>query len=225
MGAAEVLVAEGPGHERDTMRVLQLNGLAGVLREDRIRYFDLNYLETCSVTNAGGLVKAAKFELPRILQAVDWVVSMPKMKTHHWMGVTLSMKNMFGVMPGCYYGWPKNVLHHWGIADAILDLNLTVKPQFSIVDGIVGMEGDGPILGGAKACGVVVMGRNAPAVDATAARIMKINPHRISYLKRSTGWLGPVSEHMIQQVGEKISTVATPFQLLDRIPAHHGIRL
>ena len=72
---------------------------------------------------------------------------MPKLKTHHWAGVTLSLKNFFGCMPGRVYGWPKNVLHVRGIPESILDINAAVRPHLAIVDGIVGMEGDGPIMG------------------------------------------------------------------------------
>ena len=79
--------------------------------------------------------------------------SMPKLKTHHWAGVTLSLKNMFGVVPGSCYGWPKNVLHWAGINNAILDINAAVRPDFAIVDGIVGMEGNGPIQGTPKEWG------------------------------------------------------------------------
>jgi hypothetical protein len=46
------------------------------------------------------------------------------MKTHHWAGVTLAMENPFGVMPGIYYGWPKNALHHAGIPGSILDIRV-----------------------------------------------------------------------------------------------------
>ena len=48
---------------------------------------------------------------------------MPKMKTHHWVGATLSMKNLFGVVPGGIYGWPKNVLHWSGLEESIADLH------------------------------------------------------------------------------------------------------
>jgi len=110
------------------------------------------------------------------LKEVHWIVSVAKMKTHHIAGATLSMKNLFGVMPGIYYGWPKNVLHHAGIENSILDINATLKPHFAIVDGIVGMQGDGPIMGDPKQAGVLVMGRNLAAVDATCCRIMGIVP-------------------------------------------------
>ena len=53
----------------------------------------------------------------------DFVVSMPKLKTHHWVGMTASMKNFYGVLPGIKYGWPKNVLHHNGIPETVADIN------------------------------------------------------------------------------------------------------
>ena len=86
------------------------------------------------------------------------------------------MKNLFGVMPGIVYGWPKNVLHYAGIGPSILDINAAVRPHLAIVDGIIGMEGDGPIMGTPRRPGVLVMGTNLPAVDATCARLMGIDP-------------------------------------------------
>ena len=53
---------------------------------------------------------------------------MPKLKTHHWAGMTASMKNFFGVVPGAVYGWPKNILHVHGIHNSIVDLNATIRP-------------------------------------------------------------------------------------------------
>jgi len=70
------------------------------------------------------------------------------------------MKNLFGVMPGIYYGWPKNVLRDAGIENSILDINATLKSHFAIVYGIVKIESDGLIMGNPKQVGVLVMGRN-----------------------------------------------------------------
>ena len=75
------------------------------------------------------------------------------MKTHHWAGVTLSLKNLFGTLPGLVYGWPKNDLHWAGIEQSILDIAGAVRPAYSIIDGIVGMEGNGPISGEPVASG------------------------------------------------------------------------
>ncbi len=135
------------------------------------------------------------------------------------------MKNLFGIMPGIIYGWPKNLLHWAGITNAIFDINATIKPDLAIVDGIVGMEGDGPIMGTPVQANMLVMGRNLPAVDATCARAMGVNPKKIPYLKRASGWLGPIRESNIEQRGESIHSMRKNFQLFDFIPAHRGIRL
>jgi uncharacterized protein (DUF362 family) len=205
--------------------VLEESGLADVLYEDKIPFIDLNTGSVVKVKNLDKRSKLGDLILPQELVRADVVVSLAKMKTHHWAGVTLSMKNMFGVMPGIIYGWPKNVLHWAGITESILDINATVKSQLAIVDGIVGMEGDGPIMGAPVQANVLVMGRNLSAVDATCARIMGINPQKIPYLKRASGWIGTIRESNITQRGESIVSVSKNFQLLDYIPSHAGIRL
>jgi uncharacterized protein (DUF362 family) len=224
LGAARVVVAEGPGHITDTLRVLDESGLEEILWEDRIPFIDLNYENSFTVTNAGGNSRLKSVTLPVCLKDCDVIVSMAKLKTHHWAGVTLSMKNLFGLMPGSIYGWPKNYLHWAGINECIIDINATLRPHFAIVDGIVGMEGDGPIMGDPKYAGVLIMGRNLPAVDATCARIMGIDPHQVVYLSRAEGWLGPVREANIRQVGEPIQAVRTPFRLLEKIPAQRALK-
>lgn len=219
LGAARVLVGEGPGHVSDTLMVLEETGLANVLYEDRIPFIDLNHDNLFTLDNRTGHTALAKLTFPATLQDVDWIVSLAKMKTHHWAGVTLSMKNLFGVMPGAVYGWPKNVLHWAGIERSIVDINATLKPHFAIVDGITGMQGDGPIMGDPIQAGVLVMGRNLPAVDATCCRIMALDPARIDYLRVAGNTLGPIHSKQIRQRGETIVDVATPFALRRDIPA------
>ena len=223
LGAATVVVAEGPGHIHDTLLVLEESGLAEVLREDRIPFVDLNYESGFSQINAGGFSRLKTLTFSATLKQVDWIVSLAKLKTHHITGVTLSLKNLFGLMPGMYYGWPKNVLHVAGINQCILDIAATVKPHFAIVDGIVGMEGDGPIMGTPKEAGVLVMGRNLTAVDATCARIMGIDPFRVKYLAAAAGRLGPVAAPRIHQRGAAVTTVSSRFQLVKKIPAHREL--
>lgn len=224
LGAARVVVAEGPGHITDTLRVLDESGLGEVLWEDRIPFIDLNYEGGYTVPNPGGYSRLTSLTLPVCLKEFDWIVSLAKLKTHHWAGVTLSMKNLFGLMSGSYYGWPKNRLHWAGIDGCILDITAAVRPHFAMVDGIVGMEGDGPIMGDPKHAGVLVMGRNLPAVDATCARIMGVDPYRVEYLARAEERLGPVREASIHQVGEPLTAVRTPFRLLEKIPAQRRLR-
>jgi uncharacterized protein (DUF362 family) len=87
------------------------------------------------------------------------------------------------------------------------------------------MEGDGPIMGNPKQVGVIVMGRNLTAVDATCCRIMGIDPYKITYLDRADRWLGPIGDDSIEQRGETIASVRTDFSLLEKIPAQRGIRI
>jgi len=225
LGAAEITVAEGAGHCRDTYRILEESGFDGILGNPQIKFVDLNYDAWWTAPNVGGKTYLRSLFLPAALKRADWIVSMPKLKTHHWAGVTLSMKNLFGVIPGSFYGWPKNVLHVAGIINSIIDIYATVRPHFAIVDGIVGMEGDGPIMGSAKKAGIIVMGRNLPAVDATCARCMGVNPRKVEYLAAVDGWLGTIRESRIQQRGESWKAVRSDFQLLDFIEAQRGLRL
>ena len=225
LGASKVLVGEGQGHVRDSYYVLEESGLADVLYEDRIPYVDLNNDSLFTLPNKGRFSRLKELTLPQTLKQVDIIVSMAKMKTHHWAGVTLSMKNMFGVMPGIVYGWPKNVLHYAGIEKSIIDINATIKPHFAIVDGITGMEGDGPIMGSPKHVGVLVMGRNFVAVDATCSQIMGINPQKVLYLAVASTRLGPIKKAYISQYGERIDSVRTNFALIKKIPAHRRLRM
>ena len=224
-GASAVLIGEGTAHNHDNLLVLEESGMAEVLIDDRIPFHDLNSMEGTPQKNMGGYTPLPTLTFPHLVHEVDMIVSVAKMKTHHWAGATLSMKNFFGVMPGLYYGWPKNVLHQVGITHSILDINATLKPHFAIVDGITGMQGDGPIMGDPVSPGVLVMGSNLPAVDATCCRIMAINPERIDYLRVADQWLGPIADPLIAQHGESWQSVQHPFALLPEIPAQRHIRL
>ncbi len=215
LDAAEVTVAEGQGHRRDSWLVLDESGMGRALDEAGIPFVDLNHDDFAPVPNAGRWTDLGPLLLPKTLLRADWIVSVPKLKTHHWAGVTCAMKNLFGVMPGVVYGWPKNVLHYAGIHNSILDINATVKPHLAIVDGIVGMEGDGPIMGTPKDVACLVMGRNLPAVDATCVRLMGLNPFGIDYLTQASGKLGPIREEHIAQRGESIATLRSRFAIID----------
>jgi uncharacterized protein (DUF362 family) len=213
--ARKVLVAEAPGHYRDSRWVLEQSGLGSVLQEAGVEYVDLNHDDVVEASNPLGFTRLPKFYLPRSLLRADRIVSLAKMKTHHWAGVTLSMKNLFGCLPGICYGWPKNVLHVQGIPRSILDVTATVRAHLAIIDGVVGMEGDGPIMGSPKQSGVIVMGKNLPAADATAARLMDLDPRRIPHLWAASGILGPVRASNIHQKGELIDPLIQRFELLD----------
>jgi uncharacterized protein (DUF362 family) len=210
--AAEILVAEGPGHWRNVEYLVRESGLGDVLRHHGVPFIDLNHDEPVKLPNFGRLTGLEYLFISKTIATADVVISLPKLKTHHWAGATLSLKNMFGSLPGICYGWPKNELHWRGIDNSIVDIALTRTPDLAIVDGIVGMEGDGPLNGTPKPFGAIIMGNDLAAVDATCCRLMELDPERIKYLylagqKR----LGRILETEIEQLGERIAALAQPF--------------
>jgi uncharacterized protein (DUF362 family) len=216
LGAREVVVAEGPGHRRDNEYLLTASGIYDVIHEHRVRYVDLNADDVRLTKLRSRFTNLRELYLPEMLFNADLLVSMPKLKTHHWAGVTLSLKNMFGVVPGSVYGWPKNALHWAGINGSILDINSALPiPQFAIVDGIVGMEGNGPLQGQAKQSGVLVLGDDLVAVDATAARLMMIEPRKIEYLEMADRFLGNISRERIELVGERLERFQQNYQVIE----------
>ena len=136
--------------------------------------------------------------------------------------MTASMKNFFGTVPGAVYGWPKNILHLHGINASILDLNATIQPHLAILDAVTGMEGDGPIMGKPRHVGFVGMSRDLVSLDATAARVIGLNPSRLKYLAEAGLFLGNLDERRIEQRGESVARYATTFDLVD---AFKGARL
>lgn len=223
LGAREVVVAEGPGHRRDTEHLVAASGLLGTLGDLGARYVDLNHDDVRPVTLRSRFTELGRLHLPEVVLGADLIVSMPKLKTHHWAGVTVSLKNMFGIVPGMVYGWPKNVLHWAGIHESVVDINSSLPaPQFAIVDGIVGMEGNGPIQGDPKPCGVLVFGDDLVAVDATAARLMSIDPRQIKYLEHAAQFLGNVEYERITQIGEPLESLRKEFRVIQRFERLRG---
>jgi uncharacterized protein (DUF362 family) len=211
LGARSILVGEGPGHQRDTEWVTS----AARLREqlsDKIRFVDLNRDEVRQVPLKASYTEMGSLWLPVSVLAADVVVSMPKIKTHHWAGVTLSLKNMFGVVPGQKYGWPKNLLHWQGINESILDICATVPIHFVIADGVVAMEGNGPLQGTARALRKVVLADDPVAADATCARLMGLDPARIEHIAEASRFLGNIKPAAIRQLSRW--KPERPFQVL-----------
>ena len=212
LGAREVKIGEGPGHRRDTLDMADHASYRAQVPRFESIFTDLNRDD---VSPVGSFAGESEFYFPNTVLGADLIVSVAKMKTHHWAGATLSMKNFFGVVPGSVYGWPKNKLHFLGSPESIVALNRQFRNKaFGIVDGIVGMEGNGPIQGTPKPVGALVMGRDLVAVDATCARIMGIDPEKLTYL-RMAAELGHLHPARIEQRGETIASVRTNFALLD----------
>jgi uncharacterized protein (DUF362 family) len=221
LGAAQVIVGEASGHRRDPWYSVLNPSLRSIL-DRKVRCVDLNHGQAVATPNKGSLTGLSHFYLAGPVADADVLISLPKMKTHHWVGVTLGLKNLFGVLPGIYYGWPKNLLHYRGIERSILDLARTVKVHYDIIDAVVGMEGDGPIMGRAKPVGALIMSSFPLAADSTAARLMGFDPAKILYLAQAGRFLPGLAPQDVVFRGERPARYAGTFDCPDEFKTMRG---
>jgi len=124
------------------------------------------------------------------------------------------MKNMFGVVPGTKYGWPKNILHWSGIQESILDVCATVPIHFVIADGIMAMEGNGPLAGTSRPLRSIVLADDPVAADATCARLMSLHPESIPHIHEAAKFLGNASTELIDQLAGPVRVPDVPFKIV-----------
>jgi uncharacterized protein (DUF362 family) len=207
MGAREIIVAEGTTFRRDAQAILDATGYADLLARERVAFVDLNYDDIVEMSLRGGYTRLKTLLVARTIHDADVLVSLPKMKTHHWTQISVSVKNLFGIVPGIKYGWPKNTLHIQGIPAFLAELADSLPTRAcAVVDGIVGLEGDGPLFGNAVPSGVIVAGNDLLAVDATSARLMGFEPEQIDYLDFAA-WagIGTIDARKIEIVGDVLA--------------------
>ena len=136
---------------------------------------DLSKEEHVDLDAAGKVLD--KVKLPKILLDSDALISVPVMKLHIEAILGCSLKNLFGCIPA-----PRHH-YHVRLGEVITDIFEITKPNFTLVDGTVGIENGGPIVGKPKEADVIIASGDLVAADATACRIMDINPDSVSYLK------------------------------------------
>lgn len=223
LGAAEVVVADGPTFTDDVNLLLARTGLGPALTELGARFVDLNRDDLVLTPLGGGYSSIGSLWAPKTIAEAGLVVSMPKLKTHHWTTVSLSLKNLFGIVPGSRYGWPKNILHWHSITLSILALQATFKPAYAIVDGVVGMEGDGPVLGTPVPSGVLIMGSEGVSVDSVAAAVMGIPASEVDHLRFAgfTG-LGVTDLGRIETLGTPLAAARHRFRRAPSVETYAG---
>jgi uncharacterized protein (DUF362 family) len=134
------------------------------------------------------------------------VISAAKLKTHVNTGVTLGMKNMFGLLPDKF----KGKYHLKGISRVIVDINTVLHSTLTVIDGFVGMEGNGPIGGTPVQMNLIIAGTDPVATDATACRVMDINPYEIKHIRKA--YEKGLGKSEAQIIGEKLETVKRNFK-------------
>ena len=223
MGAASVRIAEGPGHRRNTLDLADAAGYFKIVPGFEDVFIDLNLDDVTRVRPPRQFSRLEKLYLPNTVLGADLLVSMPKMKTHHWVGATLSMKNLFG----------RGSERHLWMAQERAPLGRHRGMHRRSARGVShassrlwtassAWKATAPSRASRRRAGVLVAGRDPVAVDATCCRIMRIDPMKIGYLQLAAGNGAQVMETNIRQTGESIAEVATPFDL---IPEFQRVRL
>jgi uncharacterized protein (DUF362 family)/Pyruvate/2-oxoacid:ferredoxin oxidoreductase delta subunit len=207
----EPFIADSPGgplHTKVVMhRLYRDTGLQAVAeRTGVVLYHDAEAVQVS--TPEGMLLK--RLDLLKAYQEADVIISLPKLKTHNLTTISGAIKNLFGLVPGMTKPAYHTKLPEVNIfCDMLLDIVAHVCPALSIMDGVVGLEGDGPGLHGTpRQVGVLLAGTDAVAIDATACRIMGLVPDRLPLFRAAErrGWW-PMD---IAVAGTPIAEVAVP---------------
>lgn len=208
-GAAEILIVEaGVGHAFFTECGYDFFNTYDPLA--RVRLVDLA-TEPVVLANVPGGLAYRQMYLPALLFEPDTVlVSAAKLKVHQLAQVTLSMKNLFGLPPQTHYLSPgrtagRYALHDRSVNQSTVDINLARPIDFAVVDGIWGMERQGPYGGDPVRMDLVLAGRNAVAVDLVCLAVMGIPGARVQHLNYAVLLgLGPTSANQIELRGDSL---------------------
>jgi len=149
-----------------------------------------------------------KFSMPKSLVECDVFSSMPLFKTHKLTRVTVGLKNQFGCITD-----DNRLVYHGKIHKVLADINAFLKPKIIVTDGIIGLEGDGPIAGIPRKLGLLQVSTNIVANDACAAYIMGFEPSEILHIKyAATRGLGTIDLSQIEFTNLKPDEVRQKFE-------------
>jgi len=156
----------------------------------------------------------------------DGLVNLPKLKTHPLVRLTGAVKNQFGCVPGLLKSqYHVKLADPYDFAAMLVDLNTLARPRFCVMDGIVAMEGNGPRSGKLRKLNVLLFSTDPVALDATACRIINLDPEIVttSKLGEKAG-LGVYRSEDIELAGDSLeSFICRDFDVI-RTPQEHCTR-
>lgn len=212
LGAKKVIVGESP------VEVAWAVGMAAA-DYDRLKgveLFNTNVgKDDCYSVVPERSLSGQPFWLPQAYLNADVLISVPVLKTHYTAGVTLGLKNLgIGVPPVKMHGRDgyKSPLHDIGINKVIPDINSIRKPDFVVIDGMVGGEGEGPTNPDPVKCQLVIAGRDVVAVDTVGTLVMGFDPYKITHLVYAAAeGVGEMDISKIRVAGKSIAQVQQAF--------------
>lgn len=204
----KIFVVESDATMTDADKACRATGMLQMCEDNTVKFINLRREKervNLKIPNAEVL---HRIRMPKIV-ADSAIINAAKLKTHRQTGVTLGMKNMFGLSPDKF----KAKYHARNISKVVVDINSTLKPNLTVVDGFYGLEGPGPVSGHPVKMDLIIAGRDVVAVDATACRLMGIDPFDIYHIRRAhEKGLGEMTQDRIQLVGNSVEEVARKFK-------------
>ncbi|MBC8469472.1 MAG: DUF362 domain-containing protein [Planctomycetes bacterium] len=185
---AEIVIADGCG-SGTTHKVFKTLGYTDLADRYRLKLIDLNDAETITLKNDNAH-QLKEFHMPRIVKNA-FVISLPVLKDHSFTKTTIAMKNMFGIAPGRFYAgsWNKSKLHSPSTDKSVVDVCLYKKPDLSVVDASVALEGM-HLSGQHKKIGLILAGFDPVAIDTIGSTLLGHDPKKMPYLTLSNGLHG-----------------------------------
>ncbi len=199
---AEPVLCETPGTEFDREATYTILGVEKFCAENGIRILRVDPeggAQDWVELRPKGAKRLRTFRVPRVLSEAR-LINLPVLKTHVVSTMTLGMKNPMGLLPRP----DRRSMHTLGIDQSIVDMNLGIRPDLTIVDGSVGQDGEGPLYGDKADLQVLVAGRETLAVDLVCCQLVGVKPRDIPHLKLALEQLGKPSW---TTVGEEVSVI------------------
>lgn len=195
----------GPNTAGQWRRICEESGIGDVCAAEGVELVLLD-LDTVKVDNPQGKLFKS-FTLGRAVVDADVLINVPKLKTHGLMMMTGAVKNLFGCIPGLEKAqYHLKVPAREDFGTMLVDLMLACRPALSVMDAVVGMEGQGPAGGQPRHMGRLVASSDAVALDVVAAQAIGLVPSEV-YTNASAAQrgLGPADVDEIEVVGDPFS--------------------
>ena len=174
----EVFIVESDATTTNADEACAASGMREMCDRVGVQFINLRHVKEKVELKVPSPMTLDAITVPRIVTE-SAIISAAKLKTHMETDVTLGMKNMFGLLPDKF----KGKYHMRGMDKVIIDINTVLKPALTVIDGFVGMEGRGPVHGNPVKMNTIIAGTDPVATDATATRVMGIDPQTIEHIK------------------------------------------
>lgn len=197
-------VADSPGIG-DLRRVCDRAGILTVIKEEGARLAETE--DAVVLKNRG---RFQRFEIAQWAHDANVIINLPKLKTHGMTILTGAVKNLFGCVPGKRkVQWHFNTgVNHNLFMRMLVELSALIKPRLTIMDAVVGMDGNGPGSGDPRTIGVVIAGPDPVAVDMVSSKLVGVPPDRVPILRAAqAAGIGETRLDRITVVGEALADV------------------